>query len=577
MDSSPVDDAWEAAGPVSASDPPPSSQDHRGPLSIIADLRHPHLIVMRRSSDGVGFEPELAGGMSLAELSRSEAGWFPLPLRVSLRILLDAMSGLAAIHQATHNGKPVDFVHGEISPSNIFVGRDGLGRLVPVLAAHWMEHASANPEVTGYIAPERLLGDVFGQPADVFSAGVLLWEAITGKPLFRNWPLDAIVTQLIGRKVPYPIPFGDALWGVPLADVAMRALSVDPRERWPHIGALGAQVENIARGHLASSDEIAALVAGFAAGRGSSIPPALVVAPVVAPVPAPPEAPSMQAVTSLSPTATSIQSPPESEPGSPEPQAVPVAPESRSMAPVEVPAAAAEAPAVRWEAPPPPASPRIWLPDTGPTTTERSMVTPAAEVADSWSGIAHASVPGMSRRAKAMVAVAVSTTVVLAGVVAYQALERAPEARSTATVLAPKVATASQAPTAQRTADRSKASASEAAKASPSEMPAAAAIAVPSESAAANDPLGKPGETHAASSAAAGPTSVAGSAPNVLGASPANQNRPAQKPIVRPAPPPPAPVQPPPAVNAAPPKPAPAPPVPPPAVKPKPKEDLFGI
>ena len=308
MDSSPVDEGWESEGAaVSASDPPPSSQDHRTPLQVIADLRHPHLIVMRRQADGAGFEPEFGGGMSLAELSCSEAGWFPLPLRVSLRILLDGLSGLAAIHQATQNGKPIDFVHGELAPSNIFVGPDGLGRLVPVLPAHWNEKAQPNPDVTGYIAPERLLGDVFGQPADVFSAGVLLWEAITGKTLFRNWPLDAIVTQLIGRKVPYPIPFGDALWGVPLADVAMRALLVDPTERWNQVGALGAQIETIARGHLASPDEIAALVAGFAAGKGRGSMTSLSDATTVPP-------PAPDAITSLAPTASSIQSLPVHEP-----------------------------------------------------------------------------------------------------------------------------------------------------------------------------------------------------------------------------------------------------------------------
>ena len=566
MDSSPVDDAWEAAGPVSASDPPPSSQDHRGPLAVIADLRHPHLIVMRKSADGPGFEPELAGGMSLAELSRSEAGWFPLPLRVSLRVLLDAMSGLAAIHQATQNGKPLDFVHGEMAPSNIFVGRDGLGRLVPVLHAHWSEGSAANPEVTGYIAPERLLGDVFGQPADVFSAGVLLWEAITGKPLFRNWPLEAIVTQLIGRKVPYPIPFGDALWGVPLADVAMRALSVDPGERWAHVGALGAQIENVARGHLASSDEIAALVAGFAAGRGSSIPPALVVA--VPAAPATPAAPSPQEVASPSPTTIT----PEPQAVAPEPQAVapesqPVAPESRSVAPVEVPAAAPAQRVERWEAPPPPANPRIWLPDTAPMAAERSAaLSPSSEVADSWSGIAPMSAPGMSGRAKAIVAIAVSTTVVMAGVVAYQALERAPEARSTATVLAPKLAPASQPSTAK--------GANEASKASPSETHAAAGTSVPSESAAANASPGQSGASRAATSAPAVPTSIAGSAPSTVGAPPENLNRPAPKPVARPAAPPPPPA----AVTAAPPKPAAAPPpAPPPAAKPKPKEDMFGI
>jgi serine/threonine-protein kinase len=483
--------------------------------------------------------------MSLAELSRSEAGWFPLPLRVGLRILLDALSGVAAVHQATQNGTPIDFVHGEVAPSNIIVGRDGVARLVPVLPAHW-SGTPPNPEATGYMAPERLLGDVFGQPADVFSAGVLLWEAITGKPLFRNWPLDAIVTQLIGRKVPYPIPFGDALWGVPLADVAMRALVVDPAERWAHVGALGAQVENIARGHLASSDEIAALVAGFAAGKGpSSVRPARELARP------PASAPNM--ITSLSPTASSIQSPPESQ----------------STEPVEVPAAEVAAPVSgRWETLPPPPPPETWVPveEKVATATARSAVlTTLADVADSWSGIAPATGTGLSQRAKVLVWATVSVSFAITGMVAYQILDRSPETRTTATVLAPKLTATGQPATAPGAAGAPTVQGG-----TPSTAPAAAG------SEPLTDPVGKARENPAAGHIPAVPTSIAGSAPSAASAPPAIVNRPA-RPATRSAPAPRSTATPPlpPAVTAAPP--APPPPPPPAAKPPKPKEDLFGI
>jgi serine/threonine-protein kinase len=516
-------------------------------LQVVADLRHPHLIVMRRNAEGPGFEPELAGGLSLAELSRSEAGWFPLPLRVSLRILLDALSGLASVHQATQNGNTIDFVHGEVAPSNIIVGRDGLGRLVPVLPAHWNERAQPNADVTGYIAPERLLGDVFGQPADVFSAGVLLWEAVTGKPLFRNWPLDAIVTQLIGRKVPYPIPFGDALWGVPLADVAMRALSVDPAERWAHVGALGAQVETIARGHLASSDEIAALVAGFAAGMGRG---SITSISDVETLPPPP--PAAATVTSLSPTASTIQSP--SEP-------------PEAAVPDEAPAAELSPVAKRWEAPPP-SAPRIWLPsdqNAGPVSAAEAPA--SGDVADSWSGIAPYSTPGLSRRSKTIVWAAVSASLAITGIAAYQLLDRSPETRSTATVLVPKLTPAS------RASGAAAAMAPPKTPVAPSPGATAANLAVAPENSAIGEFAHRGDE--GSPSGRTTPTSVPSSLPSAAGVTPPSVTRPVQRPAMRPIPPPP----PPPAATAAPqhtaaPPPAPAPP---PAAKPKPKEDLFGI
>src|SRR4051812_30582372 len=90
-------------------------------LRAIADLRHPHLVPVRRSGE-VEFDLETESATSLAELSRDR----PLPLRFQVRLLLDALSGLAALHQAKLNGKPLSFVHGELAPRNILVGRDGV-------------------------------------------------------------------------------------------------------------------------------------------------------------------------------------------------------------------------------------------------------------------------------------------------------------------------------------------------------------------------------------------------------------------------------------------------------------------
>jgi len=118
-------------------------------IGVIAELRHPHLVVMRAMEDE-GFEPELGGGRRLSELQAEGA----LPLSVALRILLDAMTGLAKLHRVSAAGRTLDFVHGEVMPTNIVVGRDGIARLVPLVTAHWSPSSPPAPEVTGYTAPE---------------------------------------------------------------------------------------------------------------------------------------------------------------------------------------------------------------------------------------------------------------------------------------------------------------------------------------------------------------------------------------------------------------------------------------
>jgi hypothetical protein len=217
----------------------------------VAALKHPHLVEMRPSSaDHVEFEPDLQGGARLSDICRARFGSRPVPLAFGLRILLDALSGLAALH-----GQALGFSHGELSPCNIVVGRDGRSRLVGVVAAHFEERASPSPEAAGYAAPERLRCDPFDHRADVFSAGMLLWEMITGRS-FRGQPASVITAWVVDGKVPDPVHPEDAPWVVRLAAVATRALAVDPSERWPHIGVMGEEIEKAAEGHIASPKEV---------------------------------------------------------------------------------------------------------------------------------------------------------------------------------------------------------------------------------------------------------------------------------------------------------------------------------
>jgi hypothetical protein len=164
----------------------------------------------------------------------------------------------------------------------------------------------------------------------------------------------------------------------------------------------------------------------------------------------------------------------------------------------------------------------------------------------------------MSRRSKTMVWAAVSASLAITGIAAYQLLDRSPEARSTATVLAPKVTPASRASAAPLAVAVPK----------PALEPATASMGAAPENSAGSESMHHVDEGSRAGLSAS--TAVPGSAPSAAGVAPLPVNRPATRPVTRPAPPPP-----PPPINAAP-RPA-APATPPPAPKPKPKEDLFGI
>ena len=214
------------------------------------------------------------------------AQWFALPagrglagygLARALRMLLDLLAGLTALHD-TQTAEGAGFVHGELVPGLVRVDAQGIARLQPLAPWQWQTlEAAISPQSLGHLAPERLLGDAIDRRADVYSAGVLLWEALAGKRLFERDSADEIITRLMGGKVLLPELPPELAWAIPLKAVAMRALSVDPEQRFADCPALAAAIEAVARRQVASH---ALVVAHFAAParvhRSLSPPPARV-------------------------------------------------------------------------------------------------------------------------------------------------------------------------------------------------------------------------------------------------------------------------------------------------------------
>jgi serine/threonine protein kinase len=271
----------------------------------MARFSHPYLVEMRPvSPEELEFEPELRGGMRLRDVCRIRFGSGPVPLAFGLRILLDALSGLAALH-----GASLGFCHGEVAPCNVVLGVDGKARLIPVVAAHFAERAPPDPDAAGFAAPERLRCDPFDHRADVFSVGVMLWEMITGRS-FRGLPPEIITAWVVDGKVPDPVHPDDAPWVVKLAAVAKRALAVSPSDRWPHVGVMGEEIERAAEGHIASVREVRDLLAEVAQPKTAVSPsenpwtPSLSPTAVSIPpthIPPPPLPPNIQALYAAAP------------------------------------------------------------------------------------------------------------------------------------------------------------------------------------------------------------------------------------------------------------------------------------
>lgn len=233
----------------------PAHQEAFDPFAMQLALStvHARLVPMRRGAQGYELDP-------------STADWFELPagrgfagygLGRALRMLLDVLRGLTALHD-TFDATGETFAHGDVALSQLRIDPDGVCRLVPLTARHTLKPPSApEREALGYSAPERLLGEEVDVRSDVFSAGVLLWEALAGRRLFDETSSDAIVERLMGEKLQVPQLPPELAWAIPLKSVAARALSVDPYQRFADCAELATAISIVARERVAGHSEIA--------------------------------------------------------------------------------------------------------------------------------------------------------------------------------------------------------------------------------------------------------------------------------------------------------------------------------
>jgi serine/threonine-protein kinase len=223
----------------------------------IATITSPNLARVRdvvlRGEDVVVFS-EMLDGERLSELWRPDG----LPLEIALRAIVDVLSGTAALH-SLRDGKqqPMKLAHAEISPVTVALGLDGVARVLHAIARR-APGVQPDPASVGHMAPEVLAGEPFDQRADVFGAGVLLWEVLTGKTLFTETDPAQHVARIRSAPVPPATVPEKAPWAKGLVDVAARALAASPDDRWPTATAMAAELRKAAGLKLAPVSTAAA-------------------------------------------------------------------------------------------------------------------------------------------------------------------------------------------------------------------------------------------------------------------------------------------------------------------------------
>ncbi len=220
---------------------------------LSALIKHPHVVDIY----DVGVEDEtyfiameyLRGESLSSVITTGARRRAPMDYYSTARIVADAADGLQAAHELTDMaGEHLELIHRDVSPGNIIVLYDGGVKLVDFGVAQARDTlASSEAQLagkTGYTAPELFDGAPADQRTDVFGLGVVMWEALTSRRLFRARSERETVAMIRAGDVRTPSELRRDL-PPELDRIVMRAIARDPKARYQTARELHRDLEDL--------------------------------------------------------------------------------------------------------------------------------------------------------------------------------------------------------------------------------------------------------------------------------------------------------------------------------------------
>jgi serine/threonine-protein kinase len=205
-----------------------------------ADLRHPNVVnIFEVGEDRSTFymAMEFLHGQDIRKIQRTSAKRKELiPVQQACQIVLDAANGLHYAHTKSDlSGTPLNIVHRDISPQNVLVTYDGATKIVDfgIAKAATQDTNTATGVIKGkytYMSPEQAMGEDIDHRSDQFALGVVFWELLTMRRLFKRGGEMATLNAIIEGDIPPPTKFVD----IPehLEHIVLQALQRDPDKRF---------------------------------------------------------------------------------------------------------------------------------------------------------------------------------------------------------------------------------------------------------------------------------------------------------------------------------------------------------
>ncbi|WP_205520219.1 serine/threonine-protein kinase [Pyxidicoccus caerfyrddinensis] len=237
---------------------------------ITAQVRHPNVVtILELGMEGT--EPfiamELLEGRSFAELRQEAAEHGQrVPLGITLRVLVDACRGLDAAHRVVDEaGRPLRIVHRDFTPDNIHVGVNGAVKVIDfgIAKADALGSGTEPGVLKGkffYMSPEMIAGKQVDHRADLFAAGVMLYEQLCGRRPFTGLTAEEVLGRIAEGRPKPPTAFDPSVPAA-LELVCLTALARDPAARFDSLESFIDAMEAIGgAAEVATHEQLAAYV-----------------------------------------------------------------------------------------------------------------------------------------------------------------------------------------------------------------------------------------------------------------------------------------------------------------------------
>src|SRR5215212_5952796 len=200
---------------------------------LCAQMQHPNIVTLY----DVGYENDqvsylateyIDGESLLARLRRTR----PLPLAEALAIGFDLLRGLAYAHSK-------GVIHRDIKPANILLTSEGQAKIADFGVARPLNSSLTTTRslvgTPNYMSPEQVKTTPVSTRSDLFSAGVVIYEMLTGTKPFASPDLSGILYNVVNLAPPSAYEINPSI-PKPIAGVVAKLLSKKPEERyaWAH-------------------------------------------------------------------------------------------------------------------------------------------------------------------------------------------------------------------------------------------------------------------------------------------------------------------------------------------------------